>query len=284
MALVDEMAKLGQGFVNAWDMRTAAVGDIRMDTAAMLSDVHQAHETMAAELRERLASDRALVADEAAALKKTLQAEIVARRRDVAEMQADVTAFLRDLEEAHDAMAAQLRERLADDRAHLAEDGAVLKEQLRTEVDTRRVGVAGMLSDLGGARAAMATEQRDGLTDERMRLAEDVAAARSLLQQDMAEAHAAWQAINETMAARRGGVTEKERHATKPTKLGCDDLTRIHGVGPSMQSHLNDHGIFSFSELGAANADAVRQALGEVGRMAKVEEWIAEARQLAHAG
>lgn len=58
---------------------------------------------------------------------------------------------------------------------------------------------------------------------------------------------------------------------------GPDDLTRIKGIGAAMQQRLNAHGIRSFADLAAADADWLLQQLKEdkaVISRARVEEWI----------
>jgi len=59
-----------------------------------------------------------------------------------------------------------------------------------------------------------------------------------------------------------------------------DDLTVIRGIGLGMQSHLNNIGVFSFRQLATADPDQLRKELGEVARLARIEEWKAEAQGL----
>jgi predicted flap endonuclease-1-like 5' DNA nuclease len=47
-----------------------------------------------------------------------------------------------------------------------------------------------------------------------------------------------------------------------------------------MQRHLHDMSIFTFAQLASADAEVVRESLGELGRLAKCEEWIAQAADL----
>ncbi|MBU0492967.1 MAG: hypothetical protein KKB13_14060, partial [Chloroflexi bacterium] len=68
-----------------------------------------------------------------------------------------------------------------------------------------------------------------------------------------------------------------------PSKAGVrDDFTVIRGIGPGMQRLLNqDGGIYTFAQLAHSSPDALRQILGDGGRLAQVEKWIEQARQLA---
>lgn len=60
-----------------------------------------------------------------------------------------------------------------------------------------------------------------------------------------------------------------------------DDLTSIWGVGPAVQQRLNDAGIHSYAQLVDSSPEQLRRALGEVARLANVEQWIEQARDLA---
>jgi len=56
-----------------------------------------------------------------------------------------------------------------------------------------------------------------------------------------------------------------------------DDLTVIRGVGQAMQHRLNNINIFTFQQLATVEPEALREALGEIGRRVKIEEWITQA-------
>ena len=44
-----------------------------------------------------------------------------------------------------------------------------------------------------------------------------------------------------------------------------------------MQQRLNNANIYRFKQLAVADPEALREALGEVGRRTKCEDWIAQA-------
>jgi len=48
-----------------------------------------------------------------------------------------------------------------------------------------------------------------------------------------------------------------------------------------MQRHLNEAGIYTYAQLAASTPEKLQRALGDVGRLAKVETWIDQARDLA---
>ena len=59
------------------------------------------------------------------------------------------------------------------------------------------------------------------------------------------------------------------------------DLTELKGVGEVIRQRLNEAGIYTYMQLAASTPEELRRTLGDVGRLAKVEEWIAQARELA---
>ena len=60
-----------------------------------------------------------------------------------------------------------------------------------------------------------------------------------------------------------------------------DDLTVIRGIGIVSQDHLYKAGIKTYAVLAGTPAEEVRRLLGNLARGARIEEWIAEARELA---
>jgi len=59
-----------------------------------------------------------------------------------------------------------------------------------------------------------------------------------------------------------------------------DDLALIRGIGASMAARLNRMHITTYTQLAEASPDMIREKLGDFGRMAKVEDWIARAKEL----
>ncbi len=60
-----------------------------------------------------------------------------------------------------------------------------------------------------------------------------------------------------------------------------DDLTAVRGIGIATQNRLNVSGIKSYAQLAKVSADEVRKILGIKARGAKVEDWIAQAQEMA---
>ncbi len=85
------------------------------------------------------------------------------------------------------------------------------------------------------------------------------------------------------------GPGRRERAAdtaadNSPDESSSDDLTAIRGIGIATQDRLYRAGIKEYGQLARASPAEVREILGKVSRGAEVEDWIAEAKQLANEG
>jgi predicted flap endonuclease-1-like 5' DNA nuclease len=162
-----------------------------------------------------------------------------------------------------------------------------------------------MLSDFGRAHAEMAKAQRHQLAGDRARLAGDTAALMGELQAESASVASAWRAmpatgarlpaaeagpgewlpaakVKEAPAARVEAAPVAEEEEEIEAEHVGDDLTAIRGIGRGTQQHLKKAGIYTLAQLAASTPEELRQALGTVrGRLANVEEWIEQARELS---
>ncbi len=75
--------------------------------------------------------------------------------------------------------------------------------------------------------------------------------------------------------------TAEEAEPSRPDEISRDDLTAIRGIGIVTQNRLYVAGIKSYAQLARASAEDVREILGNQGRVAQVEDWIAQAKELA---
>jgi len=78
----------------------------------------------------------------------------------------------------------------------------------------------------------------------------------------------------------------RRRGSTASKRVQKDNLTRIEGIGPKLQTLLNEYGIYSYAELGNARPQQLQQILNKAGsrfRLARPETWAEQAR-LAAAG
>jgi hypothetical protein len=74
-------------------------------------------------------------------------------------------------------------------------------------------------------------------------------------------------------------------HASAPTQ--ADDLKRIHGIGPAIESHLYDIGVQTYAQIAALSpGDLAKLLHGFAGLSAQQiarHDWIGQARELAEA-
>ena len=69
-----------------------------------------------------------------------------------------------------------------------------------------------------------------------------------------------------------------------PREGGKDDLKRIDGVGPKLESMLNDRGVWHFDQIAAwsdDDLDRLDEALGAFPGRARRDDWVGQARRLA---
>ena len=93
-------------------------------------------------------------------------------------------------------------------------------------------------------------------------------------------------AAAETMDAVAGAAKDAATPGEKPANLtdeapegGADDLKRISGVGPKLQSKLNENGVWTFAQIAAWTSDEVAfmdEKLSFKGRIAR-DDWIEQA-------
>ncbi len=72
-----------------------------------------------------------------------------------------------------------------------------------------------------------------------------------------------------------------EAAANSPDESSSDDLTAIRGIGIATQNRLYRAGIKSYGQLARATPENVRKILGKLAGGASVEDWIAQAKELA---
>jgi len=248
------------------------VAELRQGAAAFVADLDAAHQAMTAEQRQQLKEKRAHLASKTEAL-------------------------LEEMDHAHQTMTAEQQQQL-----DLYVDG------LRQAVAQLRREAATFVADLDAAHQTLAVEQSRYLDAERTQLASDVAAMRAELRArrdelraTQREARRIWTSFATIIRARRARKpapamppplpiqpaispspppTQPGQETPTAIEMAADDLTAIRGIGPGMQKRLNDAGIWNFAQLGTSTPEALREALGEaVARLAKVEEWIAQARE-----
>ncbi len=92
-----------------------------------------------------------------------------------------------------------------------------------------------------------------------------------------------WLAYPAPDPGRRERAADKAA-ANSPDESSSDDLTAIRGIGIATQNRLYRAGIKSYGQLARASPAEVREILGKLAGGASVEQWIAQAKQLANEG
>ncbi len=85
------------------------------------------------------------------------------------------------------------------------------------------------------------------------------------------------------------GPGRQERAADKaaansPDESSSDDLTAIRGIGIATQDRLYRAGIKSYGLFARASPEEVQKIMGKFAGGATVEDWMAQAKQLAKEG
>jgi hypothetical protein len=82
-------------------------------------------------------------------------------------------------------------------------------------------------------------------------------------------------------------TSKRSRHSESMTLLGADHLRSINGIGPAVETHLNDAGIRTFAQLAAMSpyeiADVVASIAGLSAKRIMELDWIGQARERAQA-
>ena len=86
-----------------------------------------------------------------------------------------------------------------------------------------------------------------------------------------------WHALFDVTRKEPQEETAKE---APPGENKADDLTVIRGIGIPTQDQLYKAGIKTYAALAGGRPEELREVLGDVARSAKIERWIAQAREL----
>ncbi|MDP3062587.1 MAG: hypothetical protein Q8O40_05170 [Chloroflexota bacterium] len=115
----EEMNSLARDILSSYQSRVEGVSQIRQETHAQLKELDRAHNTMAQELRADLSKVKPAL-DQAEAARGQDEARRARERAQVvAQHRSDVSAQLQELDQAHNAMAQELRADLSKGHADL---------------------------------------------------------------------------------------------------------------------------------------------------------------------
>lgn len=223
----------------------AAVNDLRATTAEILKNFEAELAQMATEQDAELTQDM-----------QTLQAQVNALRENAVQ-------FIADADKAHQEAAAALRQDLFEHRTGLEATVASIRAQFRNEHDQIRKD---------HAEARLIWTRLNTLLQNRR--------AKQKGQQSESPAPVVEAPAPVSPPAPVASVAEVSVAPDLTAATPRDDLTLIHGIGHATQRRLNEAGIWTFVQLAAADEEQLRQTLGQLGRLAKVDEWIALAREM----
>ena len=312
--------------------RMEYVTALKSDTAVFLQELDADHQDMAAELRAHLDEQESARLAQAAEDARERAEYDAARRAQAAEdaqermeyvdnLRDSVANLLKELDAAHQAMAAELRAHL-DEQESARQAQAAEDAQERVEyVATLKSDTAALLKELDADHQDMAAELRARLDEqESARLTQavedaqeraeyvdtlksDTSAMLNDFQAEFDEARRVWSSFTTLMQQRRAKKVVAPPPPPPPVKkvvvapppvevappppvveappveeVAPDDLTTIRGIGATTQARLNELGIMTYAQLTGASPDELRPRFG---RLANVEEWIEQARELA---
>jgi len=313
MALLsDDMRTLAQNLLQDYESRMEAVADLRTNVRQWLNNSRTVQRALSAEQRQKLGEQRSGLATDTFAFINTIHAE---QRQKFDEymlsLRGQVADTLKEIDQAHQVMSAEQRQKLGEQRSGLATDTAAFINTIHAE-------------------------QRQKLDEYMLSLRGQVAETREKYQTDQAEAAKVWANLSQlkqknrmtldvTPRVKKGSATSSQTaesagrvashaessvaaddlkviHGIGPAEPSdaVDELTVIHGIGPSpaepsvpvdeltvingightMARHLSDAGITSFRQLAASNPEQLHLILGKYGKLANVETWITQAQNL----
>ncbi|MCJ7620605.1 MAG: hypothetical protein MUP64_10360 [Anaerolineae bacterium] len=287
MALPDEVRRLTGHFLEAYDDRTAAVAGIRLATTQELAEYHSAHQAMAEEQRQRLDEDQQELDEQESARRAQAAEDARGRGEYVATLKSDTGAMLGEFQTAHQAMAEDQRQRLDEQQSARRAQAAEMRGALQADLsEARRVWTSfAKLMQNRRARRQAAPPPPPTPAKEPDRRARRQAAPPPppTPAEESAESRSFLDRFVRRQAAPPPPPTPAEEPAAPAAPVqeaAADDLTAIRGIGASMQKRLNEAGIRTFAQLTNRTADDLRELLGDVGRLAKVQEWIEQAQDL----
>lgn len=151
----------------------------------------------------------------------------------------------------------------------------------RSQLQTAETRIRQLEADLAasdGSNRELVTAQT-----ELERLRADLAVSQTDLARAQAEA-AEYRTCAENLAAAEVEIERLRGEVLRLQPVEPDNLKRIEGIGPKIESILNDAGILTFQQLAAAEIEHLQTILGAAGeryRLANPGNWPEQARLAA---
>ena len=293
----EQRQKLGEHMLSL----RGQVADASQATVDFLKKIDQEHQAMTGEQRHHLAE------------------QMDGLRQQVSDLRQAAATFLRDLNKSNQSMADELSLQLIGQRSRLTTDTAAFintissarqematqqtqgrinhSKKLHQNVRDLRQNAATFLIVTDAAHQSMATAQKHRMVKGRNQLMAEVTTTREKLQllqsavrTDQAEAAKVWANLSQLKQKNRAKnvpdafFQPAESAGTKRSPAAPvnheDDLKAIHGIGAVMEKLLREAGITSYRHLAASTPEELHSILGKNGKLAKVETWITQAKNL----
>jgi len=302
--LAEDMTRLRDEIETLRGTRSSFIRNLKRDVGEMKADFRKERMEMGRETRDDLKNHVLALKEEVADMKSDFlrgHAEMADTMRD------HLHSFIGGLKD-------EVADLLSGYRDHRNEASRETKKGLLVFIANIKYSVLHMAHNVSemmtGFQKDHADMARKGKVERksfRSSLNQDVTDLREAFAEDISGAHKAW--VGPTSAERKAQAMRRAREEAKREKaevsaevreepsaamtpkaevreepsaaMTPDDLMTIQGIGAGMQGRLNEAGIFTFVQLAKSNPQELRQALGKLGRMANVEEWIGQAKQLA---
>jgi len=300
MANADDLKRLAEEMVGAYEARVSVISDIKQETANLLGAFGKSREEMAKELRAELAK-----------VKPDLEATESERRAvdqaEIKERTGYIAGLLDDYDKAHQEMSDNLRAELAKVKPDLDAAEGKRKKEDQAEVKQRSIDIENLLSDFDKTHAEMTKELRAELArikpeiqaTESERKAADQAEIkqRSIdienLLADFDKAHAEMtKELRAELARVKPGIqaTESERKATDQAKISERDkyieelLSDFDKAHAKMSAELRAELAKVKPELEAAESERKAKDQAEIRETAAAWKGLLSAIQTARGG
>ena len=205
MANADDLKRLAEEMVGAYEERVSVISDIKQETANLIGAFGKSREEMAGEMRTRLAKFKTDLNASEDERKKDDQAEISDRRDYIMDLRDKAGKLIDEFGKAHGDMAQTLRAELAKFKSDLDAAEDERKKTDQGEVKQRRVNIENLLSDFDNVHQKMADDLRAELAKFKSDLDASEDERKKTDQGETREMAKAWKGLISSMQAARGG-------------------------------------------------------------------------------
>ena len=195
----------------------------------------------------------------------------------VSDLKGDVFQMQDDFRKANIERAEKTRDELMTFVSGLKEDSRKTKAGRDAFISDLKQTVADMLqgfsSDLEGARSAWF-----GTPSIKHKVFKEPK-QKAIKEEALAETKPE---VTEETPVEHAEVTPEKTEEEPVKEHGPDDFTRIRGIGAGMQRHLNEAGIYTYSQIAESTPEKLSKAFGKkLSRLAPdIEKWIEQAKNL----